>query len=360
MDKVKLRSGAEIPCIDSSEADKRNYLTRNTLSMLHLKPDGAPVAYSKSPDGQHLIFYFDPLFVVEADPDGWYGDTRTETITLPGGSVIERMGGRRAASLGYYSKENLARMFYDPIEEPVAYTKRANGEIVYFYDKATALRLPMMCVKCGRDVRFRHKLCKACYEEDLAVRRAEGEIHRNKFYGMDPARVLFFDLELTGFYDRDEILSITIIDGAGKLIMDTLVKPSHTKKWKRTEKIHGITPEMVEDAPLLEELTPQIKEIFAQADNIIAYGVSTDYSHIKYIYDTEEERIALHDKVRCCANEYVRYIHENRPDLSHASLIDAMECFEIEWTGVPHSSTADTFACKDVWNRLFPNYYLSE
>mgnify|MGYP006969195234 FL=1 len=107
MDKVKLRSGAEIPCIDSSEADKRNYLTRNTLSMLHLKPDGAPVAYSKSPDGQHLIFYFDPLFVVEADPDGWYGDTKTETITLPGGSVIERMGGRRAASLGYYSKENI-------------------------------------------------------------------------------------------------------------------------------------------------------------------------------------------------------------------------------------------------------------
>ena len=150
------------------------------------------------------------------------------------------------------------------------------------------------------------------------------------------------------------------MDGAGKLIMDTLVKPSHTKKWKRTEKIHGITPEMVEDAPLLDELTPQIKDIFAQADNIIAYGVSTDYSHIKYIYDTEEERQALHDKVRCCANEYVRYIHENRPDLSHASLIDAMECFEIEWTGVPHSSTADTFACKDVWNRLFPNYYLSE
>ena len=141
--------------------------------------------------------------------------------------------------------------------------------------------------------------------------------------------------------------------------MDTLVKPTHTKKWKKTEKIHGITPEMVEDSPTLEELTPKIKEIFENADNLIAYGVSTDYSHIKMIYDTESERDELHKKIRCCANEYVRYIHEHRPDLSHASLIDAMDCFSIAWNGTPHSSLADTFACREVWSALFPNYYCS-
>ena len=139
--------------------------------------------------------------------------------------------------------------------------------------------------------------------------------------------------------------------------MDTLVKPKHTKSWSRTEKIHGITPAMVKDAPLLSDLIPQIKEIFADAENLIAYGVSTDFSHIKYIYDTEEEREQLHKKVRCCANEYVRYIHEHRPELEHASLSDAMECFNIEWEGVPHSSIADTYACRKVWNVLFPNYY---
>ena len=191
----------------------------------------------------------------------------------------------------------------------------------------------------------------------MAIRREEGDRLRAAHYGMDKKRVLFFDLELTGFYDHDEILSITVIDGAGEMIMDTLVRPVHTKKWTRTEKIHGITPDMVVDSPTLAELTPAIKEIFANADNIIAYGVSTDFSHIKYIYETEEEREDLHKKVRCCANEYVRYIHEHRPDLQHASLIDAMEAFGIEWEGVPHSSVADTFACRKVWNTLFPNYY---
>jgi DNA polymerase III epsilon subunit-like protein len=114
---------------------------------------------------------------------------------------------------------------------------------------------------------------------------------------------------------------------------------------------------MVKDAQTLEELTPEIKRIFAEADNIIAYGVSTDYSHIKYIYETEAEREELKSKIRCCANEFVRYIHEHRPDIEHASLTDAMACFGIEWDGVAHTSIADTIGCMKVWERLFPNYY---
>ena len=61
--------------------------------------------------------------------------------------------------------------------------------------------------------------------------------------------------------------------------------------------------------------------------------------------------------MRCCANEFVRYAHECHPEIEHASLIDAMSHFGIEWRGVPHSSVADTFACRDVWERIFPHYY---
>ncbi len=356
---LKLRSGALIPLLDKNDPDFRKYLTRTTLSQLHLLPGGDPVAFRYSPEGDDVIFYFDPLFVKEAPPEAWYGRGGGETVTLPGGSVIEKMSIRRAADNGFYTKDRLEQMFYKPIEEPVAYTVK-NGENIWFYDKRTALRLPMMCTKCGKEVRYKHKLCKSCYEEDMAVRRVEGEKHRNAYYGMVPEKILFFDLELTGFYARDEIISISIVDGAGNLIMDTLVKPDHTKKWKKTEKIHGITPDMVENSPTLVELIPEIKRLFEDCDRLIAYGVSTDYSHIKYIYDTEEEQEALHQKVRCCANEFVRYTHEMRPDVVHASLIDAMECFGIEWQGVPHSSIADTYACAAVWDRLFPNYYKSE
>ena len=374
---VTLRSGAKIPRIKKKDADSQKYITRSVLMQMHLSPKGDPVAFDRNDDGS-VIYYFDPTRVTETPPELWYKnrseefelqtdaiekpreDRQEEEMTLESGTVIYRMSTRRAASYGYYTKERLSQMMYETVEEPVAFSLKNDKSVIYFYDKRTANRLPLVCVRCGKDVRYRRKLCKECYELDLAERRAEGDAHRSAYYGMDPSRVLFFDLELTGVYNHDEIISISIVDGREQLIMDTLVKPVHTKRWKRTEKIHGITPAMVQDAPTLAELTPRIKELFEGCDNLIAYGVSTDYSHIKKIYATEQEQLALHDKVRCCANEFVRFTHEHRPDVRHAALVDAMECFGVGWDGIPHSSVADTFACCRVWHKLFPRYYEGE
>ena len=354
---LKLRSGATIYQILPEEAKKRNYLTRHILSKMHLVPKGDPIAYDIAPDGS-IIYYFDPSRVEEASPETWYFPrSKRETMELPGGSIIERMSVKNAAAKGYYTADRLLRMHYEPIEEPVAYTYKSDKSVLYFYDKKTAKKLPLNCVQCGKDIRYKKKLCRACYEKDMELRRIEGDAHRNAYYGMDRAKVLFFDLELTGFYDHDEILSITIIDGFGNHIMDTLVKPVSKKSWKRTEEIHKITPAMVVDAPMLSDLVPELKRIFADAENVIAYGVSTDYSHIKKIYKDEAEREEFRSKIRCCANEFVRYTHEHRPDVLHASLTDAMSCFEIEWEGVAHSSVADTIGCRKVWEVLFPNYY---
>lgn len=356
---INLRPGITIPCLSKSTAEAKNYLTRNDLNKLHLKPTALPCAFSENSD-ESVTFYFSPDNVEEAEPEKWhFSYSKSDRMTLESGNVIERTSIRRAFACGYYTKDKLEQLHYEAVEEPIAYSVKKDGSILYFYDKRTAIRLPLMCVKCGKFVRYKKKLCEHCYEIDLAERRKEGNEYRSGHFFMDRAKVLFFDLELTGFYDRDEIISISAVNGYGELIMNTFVKPTHTQKWKKTEKIHGITPEMVEDSPTLEELTPKIKKIFADADAVIAYGISTDYSHIKNIYETESEQEELHKKIHCCACEYVRYIHENKPDLVHASLSDAMECLGIAWDGIPHSSIADTFACQKVWEALFPNYYLN-
>jgi DNA polymerase-3 subunit epsilon len=347
-----------IPCITQKQAEAKSYLCRADLETMHLMPTQGPVAYSID-EGENIIFYFS-YENVDAIPIELFltRNIRKQTMTLQSGREIERMSVKRAASFGYYTEERLKAMNYEPIEEPVAYTIHFTDKTVcYFFDKKTALKLPMMCIRCLKNVRYKRKLCQECYEEDLAIRRAEGDKLRGAYYNAEREKTLFFDLELTGFYDRDEILSISIVDGNGKIIMDTIIKPAHTKKWKKTEKIHGITPEMTEGSPTLEELTPKIKELFDGADALIAYGVSTDYSHIKYIYNTEEERAELYKKIRCCANEFVRYIYEHRPDIVHASLTDAMLCYDIEWEGTAHTSIADTVAVRKVWEKLFPNYY---
>ena len=356
---IRTSSGTVLPRLTAEQAETRRYLTSTLLNKMHLMPVGDPVAYSASEDGS-LVYYFDPRRVREAPPEQWYKPSAAELIQplqLESGSVIGRMSTKRAAELGYYTKERLAQMHYDAAGEPVAYTLRNDKSVIYFYDKETAIRQPLMCVQCGKEVRYRRKLCRACFEADLAVRRAEGDAHRNAEYHMKRERVLFFDLELTGVYDHDEIISVSIMNGAGEMLMNTLVRPTHKKKWKQTEKIHGITPAMVADAPLLSDLTPRIKELFAGADVIIAYGISTDYAHIKYIYETQAERDALHDKTRCAAAEFVRYLQEHHPDLTHASLSDAMQVLGVTWDGVAHTSVADTIACAKVWEHLFPHYY---
>lgn len=354
----KSDSGRNIPEITKKEADARHLLSRATLNQMHLVPTGNPVAFERHPDSS-ITYFFDPGRVKEAPPEQWYAPTaRNMPMTLDTGSVIERMSVKRAAAQGYYPKERLEQKHYIVVEEPVAYTVRNDKSILYFYDIRTASKMPMPCAKCGKNERYRHKLCRECFEKDLAARRAVGDAYRNQHFGMKRERVLFFDLELTDVYVHDEIISISICDGNGTVLMDTLVRPLRKKKWKRTERIHGITPEMVANAPLLADLIPTLKELFANADELIAFGVSTDYSHIKFIYDTEKERDRLKDKTRDCAKEFVRYAHEHDPDQVHMSLIDAMECFGVSWgEGVPHTSIADTIACQKVWDCLFPHYY---
>ena len=357
---MKLPSGVTIAKVTAEEASRRSYLSMALLNLMHLAPEGDPVAYGE--EGGETVYYYDPNRVTEVAPELWYRPAMdahepVDVITLESGAEVEKLSTKRAAALGYYTRERLDQMNYDVVEEPVAYSLRSDGSHIYFYDKRTAVRRPLKCVACGKDVRYKKKLCRACFEKDLAHRRVEGDAHRAKSYGMERDRVLFFDLELTGVYDHDEIISVSITNANGEVLMDTLVKPMRKKKWNRTEKIHGISPAMVQDAPTLNELVPTIKEMFAHADNLIAFGVSTDYSHIKYIYESISEQEELHKKVRCASIEFVRYQSEHFPENTHASLVDAMECLGIEWDGIPHSSIADTIACMKVWEALFPNYY---
>ena len=370
---LDMVEGLSIPRVTAEEADRKRYLSQTLLRRMHLSPVGDPVAYDVAENGE-ITYYYDPTRVTETPPEQWYrgnleiGEPEQtapeaaprvlrDPLTLPSGAVIEKMGAKRAASFGYYTAERLGQLNYDAGPEPAAYNIKPDGTTVYFYDKRQATRRPLKCVVCGKDVRYKRKMCRACFDADLAVRRAEGDAYRQIPRHMDRRRVLFFDLELTGVYDHDEIISVSICDATGETLMDTLVKPRHKKKWNRTEKIHGISPAMVQDAPYLDELVPRIKELFENADNIVAFGVSTDYSHIKYIYETESEQEALHKKVRCCAIEFVRFQNEHYPDNNHASLIDAMETLNIAWDGIPHSSMADTIACMKVWEALFPHYY---
>lgn len=85
-------------------------------------------------------------------------------------------------------------------------------------------------------------------------------------------RVLCFDVETTGLSSYDEILQLSIIDGAGRVLFNEYIKPCNHTAWEQAESINGISPSMVVDKPTLEAYRDSLNAIFANAELIVGYN----------------------------------------------------------------------------------------
>lgn len=81
------------------------------------------------------------------------------------------------------------------------------------------------------------------------------------------------DTETTGL-ERGEICQIAIINSSAEVLLDTLVKPVNPIPFNATQ-IHGITDEMVQDAPGFVDLLAQLRTILNQT-NVIVYNAVYD------------------------------------------------------------------------------------
>lgn len=71
--------------------------------------------------------------------------------------------------------------------------------------------------------------------------------------------VRILDTETTGLEDDARILDLAVITGAGQVLLDTLVNPGVPIPPEATA-IHGITDEMVKDAPSFAHVLPELAE----------------------------------------------------------------------------------------------------
>lgn len=90
-----------------------------------------------------------------------------------------------------------------------------------------------------------------------------------------PPTFAVLDVETTGFNPTAQIVQIAILDQDGAVLLDTLVKPSIAIPQSASE-IHGITDDLVKDAPSFEDIYPQIAKIFDGVELIAAYNSDFD------------------------------------------------------------------------------------
>jgi len=115
----------------------------------------------------------------------------------------------------------------------------------------------------------------------------------------NPTNIVCFDTETTGTGKEDELIQITLVDGNNKILLDTFVKPYYKQSWEAAEKVNGISPQIVKDAPYPHEIAPFIRDIFEQAQIIVGHNVNFDIRmveqnlHISFegkeIFDTLEQ-----------------------------------------------------------------------
>ena len=72
---------------------------------------------------------------------------------------------------------------------------------------------------------------------------------------------LFFDTETTGLGSNAEIVEVGIVDAVGKTVLESLVRPRRRIPSDAIA-VHGISNEMVRDAPTWGEVWPQVRQLF--------------------------------------------------------------------------------------------------
>ena len=105
-----------------------------------------------------------------------------------------------------------------------------------------------------------------------------------------PTGAIVLDTETTGLnisehiFDqvRDEILQLSIISAHnGRTLFNQKLWPAHLRTWPEAQKIHGIRPIDVRDAPSFYEVREKVQEIIDGARLIIGYNIGFDMSFLK-------------------------------------------------------------------------------
>lgn len=159
---------------------------------------------------------------------------------------------------------------------------------------------------------------------------------------------IYLDTETTGLNpDSDEMLEIAIVDDSGNILLNTLLKPSANSTWPEAEAIHGITPEMVIDAPALSEIASTIEEI-VNGQDVIIYNADYDSGFLGTLLSKAKS-------IKCCMIAWAEHCgewSEERGCYRWKKLIDAASSVHFEWPGEAHRALADSLACRAVWQHL--------
>jgi DNA polymerase III epsilon subunit-like protein len=151
---------------------------------------------------------------------------------------------------------------------------------------------------------------------------------------------VYLDTETTGLSPAkgDAIVEIAIVDGNGRVLIDTLVNPGRSIPWQASN-IHGITDDMVRGQRTLSQLMPRVLEI-VESEQVIIYNARFDAPFFP-------GGLSQARSVECAMLRFAELRGGRWQKLDAAA-----QHVGHRWTGAAHRALADALACRSVWNWL--------
>jgi DNA polymerase III subunit epsilon len=157
--------------------------------------------------------------------------------------------------------------------------------------------------------------------------------------------IVFLDTETTGLSAAagDRIVEVAMVDRHGQTLLDTLVNPERSIPLAALQ-VHGITNEMVANAPTLKELWPELQGILLD-NHVVIYNASFDIQFFP-------ANLRCAAKISCAMLRFAKSYGEHQPHYGgykwHRLEVAARHVGH-KWTGDPHRALADALACRSVW-----------
>lgn len=123
---------------------------------------------------------------------------------------------------------------------------------------------------------------------------------------------IYLDTETTGTHQTAEIVEICLVDHAGQILLDSLVKP-HGKIPPQATQIHGITNAIVQDAPTWPDIWPRVQAILANR-SVGIYNAEFDLRLMKQSHrQARKAWPGIEARVFCIMKLYARFYGDWNP-----------------------------------------------
>ena len=151
--------------------------------------------------------------------------------------------------------------------------------------------------------------------------------------------------------DMDEILSVSIIDQDGRVLMNTFCNTERKKYWYGAQRVHGISPQAVQGYPTFRQILPQVLQILSSVDFVIAYNIIFERNFVESYIKRTNPMYLVNYRINWAMDKdpmhmYANYVGSHR----WIKLSEAAKSLGYDFN--PHDSLEDVKATLFLYNQL--------